>query len=122
MDLYLPWPPSANRYWRHWRGRMVVSQAARAYKAAAATQAWSDGLRMIPDGPVSVTAVLHPPDRRRRDLDNCLKVLLDALEGVGYADDHQVRELMASFGAVCSGGAAGVRVIPMEGDECTTTD
>lgn len=25
----LPYPPSANRYWRVWRGRMLVSSAAR---------------------------------------------------------------------------------------------
>jgi len=32
-----------------------------------------------------------PPDRRRRDLDNLLKSVLDALEHAGvYADDSQV--------------------------------
>jgi len=38
--------------------------------------------------------VVAPPDRRRRDLDNVLKSLLDSLEHAGvYTDDSQIRKL-----------------------------
>lgn len=33
------------------------------------------------------------PDERRRDLDNVLKAALDALNGIAWNDDSQVREL-----------------------------
>ena len=33
MRLQLPMPPSANRIWRVCRGRIVLSEEARAYKA-----------------------------------------------------------------------------------------
>lgn len=35
-----------------------------------------------------------PPDRRKRDLDNLLKSLLDGLEGAGvFKDDAQIDDL-----------------------------
>lgn len=46
-----------------------------------------------PDGTVYMEISFVPPDRRRRDVTNLLKGLMDALEGVVYADDFQVDEL-----------------------------
>ena len=42
------------------------------------------------EGPVEVTIQAHPPDKRRRDLDNIIKPVLDALEGLILVDDSQV--------------------------------
>jgi crossover junction endodeoxyribonuclease RusA len=45
-------------------------------------------------GEVAVYVFAHPPDRRKRDLDNITKALLDALVGAGVLkDDHQVAVL-----------------------------
>ncbi len=45
-------------------------------------------------GPVSVSVVAHPPDKKRRDLDNLLKSLLDALQHAGLIeDDSNVTDL-----------------------------
>ena len=53
-----------------------------------------------------MTVTLHPPDHRRRDLDNSMKGLLDALEHAGvYADDSQIDELKIVRGDVMPGGA-----------------
>lgn len=38
-----------------------------------------------------VVRVFHG-DRRRRDNDNCVKAIKDALNGVAYVDDHQVQK------------------------------
>ena len=47
-------------------------------------------------GFVRVTLDVHPPDRRRRDLDNVLKPVLDLLELVGVVEnDYLVAELTA---------------------------
>ncbi len=41
-------------------------------------------------GPVSITVAFHVADRRRRDVDNLLKTVLDGLNGIAWADDSQV--------------------------------
>lgn len=89
----LPVAPSANRYWRNVKGRMVVSEIARAYKREAAYEALRQGVRPLAGG-VSVWLDIYRA-RRVGDTDNFLKVALDALKGVGFADDSQVVEIHA---------------------------
>ena len=39
------------------------------------------------------------------DLDNCLKVAIDALQGIGYLNDKQVKRITLEYGtAVPDGG------------------
>ena len=42
---------------------------------------------------VSLTLFIYFPTRRRRDLDNCMKILLDSLAGIVYGDDSQISSL-----------------------------
>lgn len=95
MKIILPIPPSANRYWRMWRGHMVISDEARAYKSGAMLRALSQGARPM-SGPVSVSLTLYRKERRG-DLDNRIKVALDALQGVAYLNDSQVTEIHAKL-------------------------
>lgn len=91
--LNLPEPPTANRYWRHNRGRIHVSTEAVAYRKMVAHAYLLRTKRMaltFPKGtPVSVQ-VEWVRGRKSGDLDNRLKVVLDALRKVAYADDSQV--------------------------------
>jgi crossover junction endodeoxyribonuclease RusA len=91
MKLQLPYPPSSNRYWRNWRGRMVISTAARAYKRNVKLI----HIKQKPfESDVRVLVSVYRP-RRMGDLDNSLKVLLDALKGIAFVDDKQVASLHA---------------------------
>lgn len=91
MRLFtLPYPPSANAYWRNVHGRVVVSAEARAYKRKVALLARGKPL----EGPLSLVAHVYRP-RKAGDLDNSLKVLCDALNGVAWVDDSQVVEIHA---------------------------
>ncbi len=87
----LPLPPSANDYWKKWRGRIVVSNEAREYKLSALVRARAQGMRPL-SGPVCLSVTVYRKDKRR-DLSNFLKVLEDALEGAAYEDDRQISEL-----------------------------
>jgi Holliday junction resolvase RusA-like endonuclease len=93
MTITLPPAPSANRYWRNFRGRMVVSAEARAYKESAAWLAKAAGMEPI-TGDVSVTLRVYR-QAKRGDLDNSIKVSLDSLIGVAYADDSQIVRIVA---------------------------
>lgn len=93
MKLTLPPPISANRYWRNFRGRMVVSDEARAYKTAVGWIANSAGADML-TGDVCVMLDVYR-GAKRGDLDNKIKVILDALQGVSYINDSQIVEIHA---------------------------
>lgn len=99
MKLTLPYPPTANTYWRVWRGRPVKSEKARHYQNTVrmkclVNRPWGGPLDVL-GGPVSVSVDAYRP-RAIGDLDNTLKVLLDALRGIAYVDDSQVVRIEAS--------------------------
>ncbi len=93
-SLTLPWPPSVNRYWRHNRGRTHISKEGRDYRVAVADAVVSQRVPSFGVARVGVRLTCIPPDRRRRDLDNLTKGLLDALEDAGvFDDDSQIDEI-----------------------------
>lgn len=98
IELILPWPPSVNHYWRRVGARTLISRRGREYRQAVEDQAWECDRRLWPlIGRVWITIDLLPPDRRRRDVDNTLKALLDALGHIGvYQDDSQIESLVVN--------------------------
>lgn len=113
--LTLPYPLSANRYWRTYMPKgfkapvTAISQEAKAYKSEVAWLAKAAGVRSPIAGRVEVNVRLYPmrpADWAKRaakdplcwddtvrciDLDNARKVLYDALKGVVFEDDRWVR-------------------------------
>ena len=89
MNLELPLPPSANVYWRFSRkvGRPYLSSAARAYRKQV--------LRLYSPRPLTGrVAVRLDVYLCRGDLDNRIKVTLDALKGLAYLDDNAREAVM----------------------------
>ena len=92
IRVFLPWPPSANAYWRVGNNRVYVSKKAKEYKAQVQGIFLVEKLRMI-KGPVSMALVVtYPKDKRTatRDLDNCIKVLTDSVEGLAFENDNLI--------------------------------
>jgi Holliday junction resolvase RusA-like endonuclease len=110
LEVELPYPPSVNHYWRRVGHRTVISREGRRFRETVV--AVLAGLRGRPlVGPLAVEVDIYPPDRRRRDLDNVLKALLDALEhGGAYADDGQIVRLEVTRREPVEGGKTVVRV------------
>lgn len=98
---WLPWPPSVNTYWRHpntgkLAGRHLISEKGRSYRKEVAIAL--RGQKPI-EGPVWVEILAFPPDKRRRDLDNLLKAILDAVQYAGVLkDDSQIHDLRICWG------------------------
>ena len=111
------YPVSANRYWRNFKGRMVMSPEAKRYKAAVADSYRMAGGAEYFFGGVSVELRLHPrmtktggSSKSRIDLDNCIKVAIDAMNRIAYRDDSQIVRIVAEIGHPVAGGALSVRV------------
>jgi crossover junction endodeoxyribonuclease RusA len=120
LTLYLPYPPSANHYWRHVSAKVLISAEGQRYRDAVGRLIAQE--RRVGRVPADTLACylaveidMHVPDDRRRDTDNIVKPLFDALtEAKFWLDDvlvakHSVERLeMIPFGAVI------VRIKPYE--------
>lgn len=114
LSLSLPYPPSVNHYYRNivvaGRPRTLISRQGRAYREE--VRAVCSGVFRRPiEGRVAVAIILHPPDRRRRDLDNALKALLDSLQhGGAFLDDSQIVRLSIRKDEAVEGGRADITI------------
>lgn len=96
MKFRLPYPPSVNNYLRFTsKGHAYLTADAKRYKQSAKLRALTQGVEPIREGEVVVHLSVFRP-AKRGDLDNILKVLLDALNGVAYTDDKQIGELQVA--------------------------
>ena len=110
IEVELPYPPSVNNYWRHVGPRVLISRRGRAFRKVVRSTLAGLGVRPL-TGKLRVHIELHPPDRRRRDVDNALKSLLDALEhGGAYLDDGQIVKLDVEKRQPVTGGKCIVRI------------
>lgn len=99
--LMFPWPPadlSPNARHGHWSS---LARAKKRYRNACAMQARVQGAARVEVERLAVALEFVPPDRRARDLDNCiasLKAGLDGLADVLGVDDSRWT-LQARMGA-----------------------
>ena len=112
----LKYPVSANRYWRNFKGVMVRSAEAKAYKSYIAFKYFYEPESMF-DGDVSVTIELLPKLTKKGeasktviDLDNGIKITLDALNKIAYEDDKQIKRINAYYGKPVENGGVIVTV------------
>jgi crossover junction endodeoxyribonuclease RusA len=113
LEIELPYPPSVNHYYRRVGPRTLISRQGRRYRERICAILRSLNIRPI-EGRLALTADFYPPDRRRRDLDNLAKCLLDALQhGGAYHDDSQIKEMHTHMREpMAPRGKAVVRVTP----------
>jgi len=101
--LNLPWPPSANTYYRVVNGRSILSAVARKYRETIYAQFH---IAEPLTGRLSLTLYAYPPDQRKRDLDNMLKQTLDALQHAGiFKDDSQIDRILIERKKRVEGGS-----------------
>lgn len=120
--LDLPFPPTVNTYYRtptkgKLAGRTLISEKGRAYRQLVMDEAAKYRVPMF-QTPVSVSIDVFPPDRRRRDLDNMLKALLDGLVHARVLeDDSLINRLLIERCAVAPNGLVRVFINPIPTQE-----
>ena len=120
MVLTLPYPPSINHYWRRVGSRTLISWEGRTFRRNVCALLGGGGPRKPPaGGRVALCMDAFPPDRRRRDLDNIHKSVLDALQHAGvYEDDSQIDLLLTRRRDVVQNGRLLVDVMPLPLRRC----
>lgn len=111
IKLVLPWPPSWNKLYRISGSRMYKTRAAKDF----ATEVQVAVRRYRFDGfgtaRIELDIQAWPPDKRRRDLDNIQKILLDSMQMAKlYKDDSQVDRISIVRGPVMPGGMVHVTI------------
>lgn len=92
-----------NRYYGTARDRRIyVTQEGKEYVSKireGVKLSLGDSMKVL-EGDLELYIMLKMGRKRKMDVDNCLKPLLDSLEGLLYKDDSQIRRLCVekSFG------------------------
>lgn len=61
--------------------------------------------------PISLQIWVYPPDRRKRDISNIIKIIEDSLQDAGvYDDDFQINLLVVERGQIIKGGKVTVMI------------
>ena len=116
LQFDLPYPPSVNHYWRRVGARTLISRQGRTFRESVCSLLALRRLRPL-EGWLKVHLQIFPPDRRRRDVDNIQKPVLDALQHAGvYHDDFQIVSLVTDRLEPREGGQLVVTVIQVTDD------
>lgn len=108
VKFELDYPPSVNSYWqRNRNGSVRVSSKGMSYKHT--VKILLHGRKQL-TGRLKGVFVVNVPDRRRRDLDNTLKAILDAMQGHVFLDDEQFDEIIIKRGGLVKNGRIDVEL------------
>lgn len=114
IEIVLPWPPKQlNPNQRvHWTKK---SSAAKKYRRMCHLLALQAGIKAA-DAAVLVDITFCPPDRRKRDDDNCLASFKSGRDGLADAMGIDDNSFSTAFrmGEPVSGGAVRVRISSAE--------
>lgn len=127
MTFTLPYPPSVNHYKSV--GQLVRTKSGKLYQkrfnspetTAFYYKVWQAIRFKAPLRPlestISLEVSVYPPDKRKRDLDGILKVLMDSLQRGGLIlDDYQVARLLVIRRDIIPGGQVIVQLSEIENE------
>jgi crossover junction endodeoxyribonuclease RusA len=90
-EIELPFPPSTNSLYRNVKGRSIISEKGREYKASVISHMSKYGLaNTLLNMPLCVKIELYEPDNRKRDVDNYTKILFDSLTKARFWTDDSI--------------------------------
>ncbi len=101
LVIYIPIAPTVNNYYAHTKKGVFIKAAGKRYREAITREVIEQHAARGLDSQLHVSVVLHFKDKRRRDLDNYMKGMLDALTHAGvWDDDKQIDQLSIYRGEI----------------------
>lgn len=103
IRIVLPWPPSINRTYKVGNGRFYKDSAAKSYADLVCAEIIALRAPTFVQERLFVSIALVPPNKSPIDMDNRLKVMLDAMQTARpynpglYANDNQIRKLLVEL-------------------------
>lgn len=120
--LNLPYPPSVNHMYINARGRRFPNEKAKAYKTAISEYVAEYRVPKFEDAKIALIVWAYPPDRRKRDISNLLKIIEDSLQDAGvFNDDFNIDFIEIERGEIKKGGGLVVMIETME-DHSASSD
>ena len=81
---------SVNKYYRSWKGRVLISKDGKEFKNELELHL-TNYQKIL--GKIKLNIILHFKDKRKRDVDNYAKVLIDCLKNKLFEDDDMIYKL-----------------------------
>ena len=116
IKLTFPFPPTVNTYYRNVNGRTLMSKKGRMYRGVCIRCAvWQKYPEIAATERVAVILNLYPPNKRKWDIDNRVKAVLDALQHAGVLpDDEQVDRLTVNRCAISDDDRVEITILPVQ--------
>lgn len=116
IKLNLEYPPSVNRLWRAIPGRGVIKS--KVYREWLEKNLWiiRGQTRDKIEGKFTIEIEATRPDRRKRDLDNIVKPLLDCIVQAGVANDDSLCEML-TVKWINHGTGVAITILPLSGTQ-----
>jgi len=110
--LYLPWPPTVNNYYKVSRhGQRYLHKNVKSFRDQVCEAISEQCPNLTITDSIFMEVYLFPPDRRKRDLDNYMKGLLDGLTQAGlWEDDSLLDQLHIYRGVVVKDGSVRIEI------------
>jgi len=110
-EIYLPFPPTVNNYYVKTKRGVFISTKGKQFRAQVAEAI----VEQLPDVFITdrmlVEVILYMPDKRKRDLGNYDKALMDAItEGGLWEDDELIDQQFFYRGCLTKGGQTYMRI------------
>lgn len=110
-EIDLPYPVSLNKAYRVWNNKVVKSEEAREYEGKVHSYLMMNQIDSFNDDRLKITVTAYMPDKRKRDLSNLDKILMDSLESGGLFDnDEQIDDLRFIRAGVCKPGRVRIKI------------
>ena len=114
----LPYPPSVNNYWHASGKRRYISPAGKKFTEEVNLIVQNARFKTFGSASLGISVMIHPRSKRKFDLDNTLKAILDALMKANvYDDDSQFEYIEIARGEAKDGGSAVVHIYEIESEE-----